>query len=255
MAASLTELAGWMAHDSGRDDLAQVHFRRALPFARAAGDPVVEAHVYASMAHLASQQGDYGQTVELARAGIDIARQGEWYPALYGRLYMMEARGFAGQGDGRAHKSLSYAEECIEPSAVHPWISPYDRASWSGEAALCLDDLGDLASARRHAEEAVALRRIGRVRSLAFGQVTLAKIHVRAEQLDDAVAVGYELLDGSQALGSVRVLRQIDELGEMLTIHSRWHPVGTFLDQLTETTRTRKTLLGGVITKTGGALS
>ncbi|GAA3098794.1 hypothetical protein GCM10017600_12910 [Streptosporangium carneum] len=253
-AASLTEMAGWMAHDSGRDDLAAVHFHRALPFARAAADPSVEAHVYASMAHLSREQGRHNEAVQLARTGIEIARRGEWYPALYGRLYLMEARGLAGLCDSRARKALVHAEECIKPHDVHPWISPYDRAFYSGEAALCLDGLGDLSSARRYAEEAVELRREGRARSLALGQLALARIHTRSRELDRAVAVGCGLLDGSQTLGSVRVLRQLDELGEMLQAHNRLHSVRAFLDKLAETTRTRKMLLGGMIVKTGEAV-
>ena len=38
VAAALTEMAGWMAHDSGQDDLAARHFSRALPLARTSGD-------------------------------------------------------------------------------------------------------------------------------------------------------------------------------------------------------------------------
>lgn len=37
-AAALTEMAGWMAHDSGQDERAERHFARALPLAHVAGD-------------------------------------------------------------------------------------------------------------------------------------------------------------------------------------------------------------------------
>ncbi|GAB2875913.1 helix-turn-helix domain-containing protein [Streptomyces mayteni] len=52
-AAALTEMAGWMAHDSGRDDRAQQHFAHALPLARAGSDGALAANILASMSHLA----------------------------------------------------------------------------------------------------------------------------------------------------------------------------------------------------------
>ncbi|WP_432177095.1 helix-turn-helix domain-containing protein [Streptomyces sp. Tue6028] len=56
-AAALTEMAGWMAHDSGHDDRAAQHFARALPLARTSGDLALAAHVAASSSHLALQTG------------------------------------------------------------------------------------------------------------------------------------------------------------------------------------------------------
>ncbi len=252
MAAALTEMAGWMAHDSGRDDRAAAHFERALPLAHAANDPIIEAHVLASMAHLASQQGVPGEAVRLARAGMEIGRRGDWCPALYGRLYIMEARGLASQGDARSRKSLDRAEQCVESIDVHPWISTFDRASYAGEAALCCYELHDLASARRHAEEAIELCRGGRVRGMAFGQLTLAKIHVSGGDLEHAAAVGFELLAGSQNLGSVRVLRQLGELRDVLDKYRDKRPIKDFLDQMTDAVRIRKMLLGSVLRMKGG---
>ncbi|MFI1307621.1 hypothetical protein [Streptomyces sioyaensis] len=57
-AAARTEMAGWMAHDSGHDDRAGRHFARALPLARASGDLPLAANVAASSSHLALQAGD-----------------------------------------------------------------------------------------------------------------------------------------------------------------------------------------------------
>jgi hypothetical protein len=43
-AAALTEMAGWMAHDAGRDSVAGHHFERALAQAEVGGDRQVRAH-------------------------------------------------------------------------------------------------------------------------------------------------------------------------------------------------------------------
>ena len=52
-AAALTEMAGWMAHDAGRDDQARGHFGRALDMSRMGHNRQLSAHVLASMSHLA----------------------------------------------------------------------------------------------------------------------------------------------------------------------------------------------------------
>ncbi|MCA1604606.1 MAG: helix-turn-helix domain-containing protein, partial [Acidobacteria bacterium] len=52
-AAALTEMAGWMAHDAGRDAIAQQHFLRSLDLVKVGGDLQLEAHILASMSHLA----------------------------------------------------------------------------------------------------------------------------------------------------------------------------------------------------------
>lgn len=53
VAAVLTEMAGWMAHDAGADNLAERHFQRALAFATLGKDSQLRAHVCGSLSHLA----------------------------------------------------------------------------------------------------------------------------------------------------------------------------------------------------------
>ncbi|MEV6493148.1 hypothetical protein AB0M20_31680, partial [Actinoplanes sp. NPDC051633] len=43
-AASLTEMAGWMAHDAGRDEAAARHFTRSLNLVKVGGDWQLTAH-------------------------------------------------------------------------------------------------------------------------------------------------------------------------------------------------------------------
>ena len=68
-AAGLTEMAGWMAHDAGRDNVAQQHFTRALDLAKLGGDTQLAAHVFASMSHLAHHVGNPKLAIEHAGAG------------------------------------------------------------------------------------------------------------------------------------------------------------------------------------------
>ncbi|UGY93194.1 helix-turn-helix domain-containing protein [Streptomyces gobiensis] len=75
-AAALTEMAGWMAHDSGHDERAARHFARALPLARISGDLPLGAHIAASSSHLALQAGDAARAARWAWTGLDLAAEG-----------------------------------------------------------------------------------------------------------------------------------------------------------------------------------
>ncbi|MBM7173956.1 hypothetical protein JQK87_37495, partial [Streptomyces sp. G44] len=72
--AVLTEMAGWMAHDMGRDRAASTHFRMALGLSQATPEVSVGANILASMSHLALQTGDIPQAVSFARLGQERLR-------------------------------------------------------------------------------------------------------------------------------------------------------------------------------------
>ncbi|MER6343794.1 tetratricopeptide repeat protein [Streptomyces sp. NPDC001595] len=200
-AAALTEMAGWMAHDSGHDDRAAQHFARALPLARASGDLPLAAHVAASSAHLALETGDAAGAVGWARTGLELAAQGPRIPALTARLHSMQARALAvaSQRTPAAHAlEAAHRDLTASPAADHPWLSPFDAAALASESALILRDLEQYDEALSHAEQAVALREAGRARSLALSRISLVDIHVRRGDLDAAVSVGHDLLGTSR---------------------------------------------------------
>ena len=160
-AAALTEMAGWMAHDSGQDDLAARHFARALPLARTSGDLPLAAHIAASSSHLALQTGDAPRAAHWAQTGLDFVGQGPRIPALTARLHTMRARALAAASQYvPAARSLEQALGALDASAdcEHPWLSPFDAAALSSESALVLRDLEQHEQALTHAEDAVRLR-------------------------------------------------------------------------------------------------
>src|SRR2546430_732669 len=65
-AAGLTEMAGWMAHDAGQDQVADQHFRRALSLARAGHDHQLGAHILASLSHLALHNREPDKAIAFA---------------------------------------------------------------------------------------------------------------------------------------------------------------------------------------------
>lgn len=255
-AAALTEMAGWMAHDSGHDDRAAQHFARALPLARTSGDLPLAAHVAASSSHLALETGDAAGAAGWARTGLELAVQGPRIPALTARLHTMQARALAvaSQRSLAAH-ALEAAHRDLEasPAADHPWLSPFDAAALASESALVLRDLKRYDEALLHAEQAVALRGAGRARSLALSRISLVDIHVRRGDLAAAVSVGHDLLSMSPTLGSVRVVQQLDGLGRLLEPHRGYRPVREYLARFDDARRARMLLLADLIpTSPGG---
>ncbi|MFB7507960.1 XRE family transcriptional regulator [Streptomyces broussonetiae] len=249
-AAALTEMAGWMAHDSGHDDRAAQHFTSALPLARTSGDLPLAAHVAASSSHLALETGDAAGAVGWARSGLDLAAQGPRIPALTARLQTMRARALAVAAQRTpAARALEAARSGFEASATadHPWLSPFDAAALASESALILRDLEQYDQALAHAEQAVALREAGRARSLALSRISLVDIHVRQGNLDAAVSVGHDLLSTSLTLGSVRVVQQLDGLRRLLEPHRGYPPVREYLTRFDDARRARMLLLADLI--------
>ncbi|WP_424213534.1 helix-turn-helix domain-containing protein [Streptomyces sp. BI20] len=255
-AAAMTEMAGWMAHDSGHDDLAARHFARALPLAQTSGDSALTANIAASSSHLALQAGDLAAAAHWARTGLDAMTAGPGIAFLTSRLHAMEARALAAAGqETAAARALDRAHTTLDgqPGPFHPWVSPFDAAALASESALVLRDLGRYEPALDHAERSVSLREAGRARSIALARIALAGLHADRREFDAAVATGDELLSTlTPALGSVRVIHQLDDLATTLAPHRAYRPVSEFLARLEHTRRSRMLLLADILSPAGG---
>lgn len=108
--SGLTEMAGWMAHDAGRDQTAAQHFHRSLDLATAAGDTQLQAHILGSLSHLAEHTGSPADAIRYSRHGRE-ALQSTPNPALEARLLAFEARASAALGDSAACGKLLVSAE------------------------------------------------------------------------------------------------------------------------------------------------
>jgi hypothetical protein len=232
-AASLTEIAGWMAHDGGQDQHAQRHFSQSYRLAKAADHPALLANICASMSHLAGQMNQATDAVRIAQVGLTHAERGPARKRLSARLYAMSARGFAMRGDAEASRqALMDAERVLEhlhEDAPAEWISQFDEASLAGEAALCFDALGDRRQAERQARRVLELRVGDRVRSRAFGQLTLAEVLAGGGEIDEAAALGREICAAAGSLTSKRVRNRLGDLQVTLRPHHSVPAVQLFL--------------------------
>ncbi|MEA5358748.1 helix-turn-helix domain-containing protein [Amycolatopsis sp., V23-08] len=236
-AASLTEIAGWMAHDSGYDQHAQRHFSQSYRLARAADHPALLANISASMSHLAGQLHQAKAAVRIAQVGLAHAERGPGRQRLTARLYAMTARGLAMQGDADASRqALVDAERVLErlhEDGPAEWISQFDEAALASEAALCYDTLGDRRQAERQARRVLELRVGDRVRSRAFGQLTLAEVLVGGGEIDEAASLGREVCAALGSLTSARVRNRLTDLKTVLQPHRSALEVQLFLAECT----------------------
>ncbi|WP_152991207.1 helix-turn-helix transcriptional regulator [Frankia sp. R43] len=237
-AASLTDMAGWLAYDDDRPDQARRHFAQAFGLASAADDPALSAQVLVSQSHLALEHGRTAEAVRLAEAGLVLVPPGPACAPLRARLHAMSARGLALLRDEPAclralhHAGVELAATAPAPST---WLSPFDEAALAAEAAIARRDLGHLEAGLREVAIVLRLRGMDRVRSRSFSQLTQASMHLRQGDLDAAATMGTTVLEHMPHLASQRVTRHLRSLGHTLHPHAGVPAVAAFHDQLAAT--------------------
>lgn len=219
-AAALTEMAGWMAHDAGRDDAARRHLARARDLAHVGDDRQLSAHILASLSHHARHVGRPAKAIQLAQDGRDLVAAGPWQPELAARLLAMQARAHAEMGEAApATQLLRQAEDALgadEEEQLSPWVSRFDEGSLASEAARSFLRLGDTRAARAQAERILQIRAADRTRSRAFAQLALARALIARDEADEACAVVDQALDATRQLSSFLVIQQLGELRQLL---------------------------------------
>ncbi|MGH3616090.1 MAG: hypothetical protein ACRDRK_26560, partial [Pseudonocardia sp.] len=193
-AACLTEIAGWMAHDSGRDVDARTHFDASYRLSLAAGSSALAANMCASMSHLAGQLGQVNDALRLTEVGLDRIAETGGVARVSARLHAMRAKALALHRDGAGClDQLARAERALggnDDDEHAGWSAHFDEGSLAAETATALHLLGDLAGAERQAQLVLDLRRGDRVRALAFGRLTLASVLLDGDRADEAAVLG-----------------------------------------------------------------
>jgi hypothetical protein len=236
--ARLTELAGYMAVDTGQPGLAQRYYIQALRLAQAAGDRAYGGYVLAaSMSHLAAQLGNPREIAQLARAAQEGGR-GEATPTAQAMFYAAEARGHALMGDVRACGAVAgQAAEALarsKPDDDPDWIAHFNQAYLADELAHCHRDLGQGSMAARRAEEALAAHPRDKVRRRAIGLLVLAQAQVQQREVEQACATGTQAVELLARLRSDRGTEYLEDLRARLEPYAREPAVREFGSRLTE---------------------
>ncbi|HCA86106.1 MAG TPA: transcriptional regulator [Streptomyces sp.] len=229
--ARLTELAGYMAVDTGRPGLAQRYYIQALRLAQAAGDRGYGGYVLAAgMSHLAASLGNPREIAQLARAAQEGTR-GQVTPRAEAMFCAAEARGHALMGDARAFqtvaaRAVSAMERAGETAGSSgagsgsgddpAWIAHFDGAYLADELAHCHRDLGQAEKARSRAEEALAGHPEGRVRRRAIGLVLLATAQMQQREIEEACHTGTRAVELLGTLRSNRGTEYLEDFQQRL---------------------------------------
>jgi hypothetical protein len=236
-AARLTELAGYMAVDSGLPGLAQRYYIQALRLAQAAGDRGFGGYVLAAgMSHLAAELGNPREVIQLARAAQEGAR-GRATPRADALFLAAEARGHAQLGDREscrraASAALAALERADAGTGDDPvWIRHFDAAYLADELAHCHRDLGQGRAAQQRAAEALAGHPESRARRRAIGLLVLATGQLQEGEVDQACHTAQEAGSLLSGLRSDRGGEYLADFGKRLEPHRTEPRVREFTDR------------------------
>jgi hypothetical protein len=237
-AARLTELAGYMAVDTGQPGLAQRYYIQALRLAQAAGDRGYGGYILAaSMSHLAAALGNPREIAQLARAAQEGAR-GHVTATAEAMFHAAEARGHALLGDARTFAAVAGAAveamERSEPDQDPDWIAHFDHAYLADELAHCHRDLGQAVPAARRAEEALAAHPVTRSRRRAIDLFLLAEAQVQQRDLEQACHTGTEAVTLLSGLRSSRGAEYLEDFRHRLEPYADEPAVREFTARIEE---------------------
>lgn len=242
-AAAFTEMAGWMAHDAGKDNIADRHFCRALDFAKTSGDLQLEAHIMGSMSHLARHRGQAEEAIRLAQLGTARLGSRTTAPRMQARLLSMAARAHAVMGESNAcARLLIRAEDALthEQATSHsPWAGPFDEGTLALDTARAMLCLGQLGEAQRQGSRALKLRARDRTRSRALSQLLLAQVMLAQDHVDEACARAKEAVEDTRSLSSFVIAQQLADLRGQLQVHKKHASVPETLRSLDNALRER----------------
>ncbi|GAA4935942.1 hypothetical protein GCM10023224_15930 [Streptomonospora halophila] len=242
-AAGLTEMAGWMAHDAGRDHAASRHFHRSLQLAQAAESPALTAQVWASHSHLSLHRHDGDTALFAAERGYELL-DGSEDTAVRGRLLAMRARSHAVRGDAAAcREALDQAERVLTSSSLRygsQWASPFDEGSLASEAARSMCDVGDFAAAASFATRALEARAPERMRARTFASLVLARALVGQGEIERACTITLEVGESTGPVGSLVVADQFAQAVHGLVPFAATREVGGMLPRLQQTVSQHK---------------
>jgi hypothetical protein len=217
-AAALTELAGYLACDTGRLGLAQRYYIQALRLSQAAGDRAHGGHILSAMSHLANSLGAPRETVQLARSADEGAR-GTASPHVRAEFFCAEARGHAAMRDRRAaEQALGRASDELERAGgdAPVWSSYFDQHYIADAAAACHRDLDQPRQAAEQASAALAGFGPDKTRRRVLNLFTLASARVQGGEVEAGCAAATEAVKLSGRARSARAVEALHDFDRRL---------------------------------------
>jgi hypothetical protein len=232
----LSQLAGWVAYDSGEHGVAQRYLTQALAYARHADDHALGAEILAAQAHQALYLLRPGEAIDLSRAAQAAALK-HGSATLLTECLVMEAHGHAARNDAHAcGMTLATAERTFDRATQEgnpAWLAYFDEAYLAARMAQCFRDLGEASHAARYARRSLDMD--GRyVRGRAFNLALLATAHAAQDEPERACAVGRQALDLTVRLTSARSVHYVRDLARRLRLGADVPAVRDFTTEVRE---------------------
>jgi hypothetical protein len=214
--ARLTELAGYMAVDTGQPGLAQRYYIQALRLARAAADVPLGGYVLASMSLQATYRGFGDEGVDLAQAALERNR-GLATARTMSFFRLVEARAHARANDAvAAGAALKAAESWLERArsgdSDPTWLGFYSYDRFAADAAECYRDLKAPRQVRRFTEQALSKPTEEFVRSHGLRLVVSAVAELESGNLDAACEQGVRAVEVAGRISSARTTEYVKDL-------------------------------------------
>lgn len=235
-AAEVTQLLGWSAYDAGRHQAAVRYFVQGLKLAEEAHDHLLGARLLANLSHQANFLGRFSEAVMYARASQSALR-GRGTKTVETMCVMMEARGLASLADQRgAAAAIHRAEQLFEQRTGNEptWISYYDPAELSGDAAHCFRDLRIAPQTTMFTAAALTPETPPRTR--AFIQMVSAEAALFGGDLEEAGFLAAEAVKNGDGLQSARYIRYLADFRQALPRTAAGHPALEEFTHLLKTT-------------------
>lgn len=232
IAATLTNMAGWMAMDVGQQGLAQRFYTQAAGLAKHAGDSAYGAYVLGNLATQALFLGQTRTAVRLARTARNAGGRAIT-PTLTARITVTEARAHALIGDvHETYRALQIADRAMarsNPAHDPDWLGVFTPAHYSGSVMHALRDLGNAEAAAHHAPSAMDLPETN-ARTRALHAVLHATVLSERGELDGAIELARPIQQASAGIKSRRLDRRLDEFAERLAPHRDSSAVADYLE-------------------------
>lgn len=217
--------AGWFAIDADDLPAASRYLDHALRVSVIGRDPMVQAHIWNSMAWRADQAGDYNEALAIAQTAVvsTAARRSPKVAALWhgwiGQGHAWQGhRALAERAFGRAHDAL---ERANDNDPVPAWTAFLDHAEIDSQAAYSHLVLGRYDAAETAARDALRATPRQYQRNRVSRQLMLAHAHLGQRDVEQAAVVASAALDQARTLRSGRLIRKYRALHDQFTVWER----------------------------------
>lgn len=221
-AGGIVAIAGICMYDTDRQAAAQRYFLDALRLAKASGDRGFGGYIVALLANQSMCLGRCRQVIQYAETALRAARP-HLSPALVSDLCTLQAKAYARLGHrAECHDHMRRAERMtdrIQPGQEPPETGYVQPGLAELQHAEALRQLGDLAAAQSHAEEALKTAPLCHLRSQVHRHATLAMILAERGEAGQAAGTAIEMLDRARGMESHRIRDRVLAVSDAIRAH------------------------------------